>query len=358
MSFMVTHKRYEKLLQEFSGKRELYSEFSKRLQDIISDVLILKEQEYLSIEYRVKSIESLKRKLYSTTFSPDTLTDINDLSGVRVITYVYENISSIEEVIKDCFDVEQVEVEERLGVDRVGYRSHHWIISLPVTRTVLPEYEKYAGMKAELQIRTVLQHAWAQIGHNQVYKPSAVLPPKIERDFSLLSGVLELADNEFNRISNEILAHQKEVEQRTSAGDLNIPIDSVSLRQYFNDKFAPLTNVQQVFGPLDNMIENIIEELNQIGIHTLRDFDAMVPKEFVSTHLEKETNFTGLARELMILHDPEQYFEKAWKETWVMEEESKENYRELGIDIDSIIEKHPKLEASYIDPSESDHKSP
>lgn len=340
---MATKRRYENILDEYSTKRDLYTEFAARLDGILADVLLAKGQQYLSIESRSKTIESLRQKLYFTDYNPISIEKINDLAGVRIITFVYENISSIEEVLKECFDVVPIDVDGRLGVDRVGYRSHHWILSLPEARLTLPEYEKFAGMKAELQIRTVLQHAWAQIGHNQVYKPSAILPERIERDFKLLSGVLEVADNEFSRISNEIASHQKEVERMTLSGNLDIPVDSVSLRQYFNDKFSISPLIKTTFGPKDDMAEEIIDELKAMGVDTLEELDKIMPKNF-DVLFKRESSFTGLARLIMILHDSELYFSKAWNEKWIMTKDSADFYASIGIDVKKLFEKYPNLD--------------
>ncbi|MBP9822390.1 MAG: hypothetical protein KBC81_03050 [Candidatus Pacebacteria bacterium] len=338
----MDQEQIKNFIEEYGSKREQYKNFSIRLKNIIEDILNVKGLSYLSVECRAKSSVSLEKKLEKLSF--ESLGEVQDLAGVRIITYVYKDIETIESVIAENFLAEQLSVEDRLGTDRVGYRSHHWLISLPDNRLKLPEYEQFGGLKAELQISTVLQHAWAQIGHKQVYKPSAILPRKIKRNFTLLSGLLEIADNEFNRISNEILEHQQEVVSETEKGNLEIPIDTVSLRQYFDTNFKSINNMDPRFGPHDDMAEDIIEELRDLGITTLAQLDNIIPKDFMQNLASVdmgEKNYCGLSRNIMVIYNYKEYFEKAWKNKWVSASKSEsstgELYKIYGIDYDEII---------------------
>ncbi len=341
----MEQKVIEKVIKEYSEKYPIYSDFSIRIKNILQDILDSDNIDYHSIESRPKELVSLRQKLESGVVDVSSLNDIRDLVGVRIIAYVYKDISDIEKMVNNNFEANAIEIEEKLGTDRVGYRSHHWLVGLPSARVTLPEYKKFTGLKAELQIRTILQHAWAQIGHNQVYKPNVVLPDKIKRDFTLLSGLLEIADNEFGRISGEISNYSHQVDKLTDSGDLDIEIDSVSLRNYFEKKFGMETWIDQKFGPKDDMIEVIIEELSIIGINTLRQLDNIIPKGFkdVTKKIEKETNYCGISRSIMVVNNPELYFEKAWRKSWVIGSDPEKQlafYKYYNIDVEGLINKY------------------
>jgi ppGpp synthetase/RelA/SpoT-type nucleotidyltranferase len=331
----------KEILTEYRNKKQIYKDFSVRVKTIVSDILDLNNLQYLYIEERVKSHESLKEKL--NNINVEKLEDVQDVCGIRIITYVYKDIENIEEIISKTFISSQLIVDEKLGTDKVGYRSHHWVVSLPEDRLKLPEYQRFIGMKAELQIRTVLQHAWAQIGHKQLYKPTAIFPEKIKRDFSLLAGLLEVADNEFGRISNEITKYQGEIEKQTKEGNLKITIDTISLRQYFDEHYKMIDNVQGVFGPRDDMAEEIIAELNNMGLVTLEDINLITPVDIVERikiH-EDETNYCGIARLIMIVYDSKLYFEKAWKKKWTFADgENNGIYTYYQIDVSELKKKY------------------
>jgi putative GTP pyrophosphokinase len=122
----------------------------------------------------------------------------------------------------------------------------------------------------------------------------------------------------FESISNEIDQYTHDVEKRIPSGDLSAEITSASLRVYLIQEFKKLFDVG-IKPDLSNEDEvKIISELSDVGIKTLKQLDAIVPKDFVdvviSCHLD--ASFLGLLRYIMIISNAEVYFAKAWKESW------------------------------------------
>lgn len=330
--------RVERICSEYDAVRSTYVDFAMRLETLLNDVLKAEGVRHLFTESRAKEMTSLRVKLSEAKY--EKLSDLRDLAGVRVVSYVYEDIDDIERLITQIFDATRIDVEQEF--DKVGYRSHHWEITLPKERIKLREYARFKGMVAELQIRTVLQHAWAQVGHNQIYKPTSILPKEIKRDFGLLSGLLEIADNEFARISSEIRRHEKKVKQHTDSGRLNIPIDTISLREFFNNKFFSLAGIEPKFGPSDNMAEKIIEELNLMGVANLDALNRIIPKGYQSklVSLNGYTNYAGIARHIMILHDSDKYFRTAWRHEWSGFGSDTRIYDLFGVDVRELSSKY------------------
>lgn len=130
-----------------------------------------------------------------------------DLAGIRIIAYINSDVERISKIIEDEFEIDRensVDKSKLLGIDQVGYQSVHYIAKLSKKRLELSEYEEYQDMVFEVQIRTILQHAWAEIEHDRNYKFNGVLPNNIKRKFYLTAGVLELIDREFEVLSKEI----------------------------------------------------------------------------------------------------------------------------------------------------------
>jgi ppGpp synthetase/RelA/SpoT-type nucleotidyltranferase len=78
--------------------------------------------------------------------------------------------------------------------ERFGYQSIHYLVQVSEARVALAEYARYRAMIAEIQVRTILQHAWAEIEHDIQYKSSVAMPSVIRRRFMSLAGLLEIAD--------------------------------------------------------------------------------------------------------------------------------------------------------------------
>lgn len=273
---------------------------------------------FLSVTRRAKTVESFTEKLRRKRYS-DPKIEMTDLAGIRVITYIERDVERVSELIQKSFNVHQqdsVNKATELGADRVGYRSVHFICDVGETRRALPEFSAYGGLIFEIQVRTVLQHAWAEIEHDRSYKFSGELPSMLTRRFRLVAGLLELADREFDVLTAEIEKYAAEVERSTKAGKLDIEINSTSVEQYLLQKLSQtpgLAQIEQI--PIR---EEILEELGNFGVRTLTDLDRLFSAEFVSAearHMNELTTY-GILRDVMMYHDIERYFENSWDSQW------------------------------------------
>lgn len=104
--------------------------------------------------------------------------------------------------------------------ERFGYRSIHYLVTLKESRTELAEYKPFSRAIVEVQVRTILQHAWAEIEHDIQYKSASAIPTEIRRRFMSLAGLLELADREFQAIQDEDSAIKKQARKGVELGDL------------------------------------------------------------------------------------------------------------------------------------------
>ena len=183
-----------------------------------------------------------------------------------------------------------------LETDKVGYLSVHYIMQLSEKRLGLSEYKLFANLKCEVQVRTLLQHAWAEIEHDRNYKFSGVLPKEIKRRFYLVAGVLELMDNEFDKLSGDIDAYEKNMQKAVSKGDYNLGIDSKSVEQYVLRKFDG------------------VEELVRFGYKTIQELDDDINS--CENICEYKDTYIGLLRNLMMIKDCRKYFEEAFYGNW------------------------------------------
>ena len=109
-------------------------------------------------------------------------------------------------------------------IDSFGYLSLHYICSLA----------KYPYW-FEIQIRTVLQHAWANMSHDTGYKSGVEIPKTYMRSMSRLAGMLELIDDEFSRIRTEITDYRRRVKALVASGNLDdVPLDGDTFRSYLD----------------------------------------------------------------------------------------------------------------------------
>ncbi len=149
-----------------------------------------------SIGSRTKRRESLSYKLSRPERTYRSLWDVTDVVALRVTTYFEDAIAEVARVVEGAFVVDLSASRDRLqAIDPAtfGYRSLHYVAFVPPElRGSLP-----AEVRVELQIRTVLQHAWAEVEHDLGYKGSETVPAQIRRRFSRVASLLEVADEEF-----------------------------------------------------------------------------------------------------------------------------------------------------------------
>nr|WP_246858106.1 GTP pyrophosphokinase family protein [Corynebacterium sp. sy017] len=176
------------------------------LVDTIEDVLSDAGLTFDRVSGRLKEWQSLKAKAKKRTASgelmyPQPWNDIHDLIGIRITTFHSTDIPQIVEVLKDTFIVHRS--VDKAAQTRIaggfGYGSHHLILEVDHASQ---ELSSYAGHQFEVQIRTVLQHAWAEFEHDIRYKRNQQeLDPRIDRAFTLAAGLIELADQQFDQIA-------------------------------------------------------------------------------------------------------------------------------------------------------------
>jgi predicted RNase H-like nuclease/ppGpp synthetase/RelA/SpoT-type nucleotidyltranferase len=199
-------------VREYSAQHEAITEAGQRFVALVTAILDEAGINYLSVSGRSKSIASFAAKAARQSdgklLYADPLHDITDQIGVRVITYVLSDVSVVADlmvdqvIVKDDRDMGQ----ETASQGRFGYASRHLVIALDPARESQPIYEQLRGRVASVQIRTVLQHAWAEFEHDIRYK--GTVPDEhareFDRRFTLAAGLLELADREFSTIRDRL----------------------------------------------------------------------------------------------------------------------------------------------------------
>lgn len=247
MNFDFEEHRRE-AVAEYQPKRPLYQAFADAVQGIVKEALRTDNIRVASVEARAKEVESFGTKASKPSESdperpryPDPLSDITDLAGVRVITFFPKAAEAAREIVQREFEVSEVsDKAAQLEDDRLGYKSVHLLVTLAPRRLSLPEYSRYSDLVCELQIRTVLQHAWAEIEHDIQYKTARTIPSRIRKRFTALAGLLEIADREFQAIQDEDASITSEARESVEKGHFEgVEVTPDALKAYLDRKYGP-----------------------------------------------------------------------------------------------------------------------
>ncbi len=170
------------------------------------------------------------------------LDQITDQAAIRIITFFPRTIREIDEMLRSEFSV--IEHFDKgaslIEEERFGYQSVHYLVALDPVRTTLPEYQQFRTAKVEVQVRTILQHAWAEIEHDIQYKSAATIPRDIKRRFMSLAGLLEMADREFQAVQDADRDLTNRAQNLISAGELKkVEITPSALKAYLDKTLGP-----------------------------------------------------------------------------------------------------------------------
>lgn len=299
--------------------KKMQSNYSAVAKYVLERILSYLEEQKINVAYsssRAKSIDSAYEKAkkqikidnqYKLKY-PDPKNEIMDFAGVRIVVYLPSEIDVICNAVEYLFanHIREKDSEnklERLGKDKVGYLSVHYVIEIDTTQ---PEHEQFKNLKCEIQIRTVLQDAWAQIFHDRVYKGTLENDANevIERKINLLSGNLELIDNQINEIVSYYGSKNGNLDAKSYQQLLNDPISEKSLTKYCN--LLMQGRVEKFYS-----YEQIYDLLYSFGIKTIRELDYHVDNGFIQELIMKNISITfdRLIRYILIVSDYNKFFD-------------------------------------------------
>ncbi|MGZ4870069.1 MAG: hypothetical protein ACXV2F_06910, partial [Halobacteriota archaeon] len=206
---------YREQIENFERVAPHYEELAKTL-DAILTALAERYAPLAIVQTRPKSLSSFAEKIIRKRAEvSDPVNEFTDLCGGRVITHTQTEVTAICKYIEEHFDIDwdnSVNIDQRLKATEFGYRSVHYIVSLrPGPMTVgsiaIEVPETVARLKAEIQVRTLLEHAWADFSHDKSYKSSFAFPRQWQRELARIAAVLEDADQSFATIENRLTAY-------------------------------------------------------------------------------------------------------------------------------------------------------
>jgi predicted RNase H-like nuclease/ppGpp synthetase/RelA/SpoT-type nucleotidyltranferase len=201
-------------VQAYAAMQPELREATDRFVTLVTTLLDDAGINYLSVTGRAKTVASFAakadRSLAGRPLYSDPLEQITDQIGVRVITYLQSDVMAVADLLSDQLAVldDRDMGQETASEGRFGYASRHLLVAPDPARSTPAAYDALHERRAQVQVRTVLQHAWAEFEHAIRYK--GTIPeehvPDLDRRFTLAAGLLELADREFSLIRDRLQA--------------------------------------------------------------------------------------------------------------------------------------------------------
>lgn len=223
------------LTAQYQERASVCRQLGPVMENLVRQLLDAADVRVHSVNHRVKQSSSFARKISRPGTEYASIDEIHDILGLRVVTYFPDEVDRVAGVIEEHFLIDgENSVDKRvlLDPDRFGYLSLHYVCSLNEARASLVEHSRFAGLKCEIQIRSILQHAWADIEHDLGYATSQEIPAGLRRRFYRLAGLLEIADSEFQVLRDEVGSYQKQARKQVTRKPESVPIDRDTIEAY------------------------------------------------------------------------------------------------------------------------------
>lgn len=208
-----------------------------------------------------------------TPISVTPISEITDLTGARVVCLYRSDLAKVAEVVRRKFDlIEELDKARELDVDQFSYGAMHFVVRLG-KRSAGARYDDLKQLLCEIQIRTVVQDAWAIIQHHLVYKRESQVPTQLQRKLNSLAGLFETVDDQFESIRKERETYLAGVRESVEQPDafLRTDLNLDSFAEYLNWRFAGRS--QEGY---EGQLRLVFDKLLAAGIRTLRQLDDAV----------------------------------------------------------------------------------
>ena len=263
----------EAILKEYNESLPQFLEQQKTVKSILIDAFDKAGIVIAFMESRIKTYDSLQGKLRLKGYKYNSLADVTDILGFRIITYYTDEVDKVAFLVEKLFQIDwdnSVDKRKALEIDSFGYLSVHYICSC--------DSFKY---KFEVQMRTLLQHAWANMNHDTGYKSGVEVPRNYLRSMNRMAGLLEMVDDEFCKIRNELSEYRRRVQLLVTSGNLDeVLLDGDSFSSFLelkpfdalNSRIASINQAEIQEVPLTPYLK----VFKGLGCNSLGDISKMI----------------------------------------------------------------------------------
>ena len=230
----------EEIIIEYEELKNVLKNLNDRLIDAIERLLEEKEIKLgFPIKGRIKELDSLIDKHKRGAFRINkTIKEVQDLVGFRIILLFKRDVIKVTQVIEENLSIKRkYDTQDRLGHDQFGYSSIHCIVSVPDSWLEVPIYKDFSNLIAEIQIRTLSQHNWAEFSQIIDYKEGEEIPKSIKRSMGRVSALLETVDLEFERLLDEKINYETGIKSATANETLDEEIIEKLLDHHLPNKY-------------------------------------------------------------------------------------------------------------------------
>lgn len=305
----------QEFLKQYNKQYDFYLEIA-RIGDKKIESEVTSRGIKAIVSYRAKRPDRLKDKLsqrqevkkYKNV--QDIFEDIVDLAGVRVALYFPSDRELIDEIVKDLFEIKKKKdfpesSHKPKHTKRFsGYWATHYRVTLKKTDK---EHDRFQGTQFEIQVASVLMHAWAEVEHDLVYKPlSGGLSEEELSILDQINGLVLSGEIALELLQKAMTKRTKESKEINDKYELTNFIVSSLGKNYLNKLKLGNTNVLNNYFKTINKLNTdtfskYINNINQSAGETISD---QLLNMFISEYLKDNIKGKSLQSYLKTISGP------------------------------------------------------
>lgn len=310
MTQAITDKKnIQQIKQDFNNKCVQYKALGDLIRLYLYESLIAHNISFTDIQYRVKTFHSFFSKIKRKKYYVDPYNKIEDICGVRIICTFHEDLIKVTEIINTLFEASQPEDKEKdIKSTLTGYRGVHQIVKLKDQICDSSTfYKKLKGLKAEIQIRTIVQHSWSEISHKLNYKDEDNVPSEFQDLLTKISSNLSIVDYLYTNLRKEKEILKNKLKQKDkSLFDLNQEVNIDTLNTFLDIFYSDRDSNDDIELLFEEIIENKFKFQNIIDKHKLCEQKLLeIEQELLGTTRHSQVAIVRLIISL--------YYPKYWK---------------------------------------------
>ncbi len=206
----------EAFLTKWHDERAAYLAWGRHISSTISEALIPVIAP-VSVSYFLKSApvprlkddkKLIEKAFYRNKAYGDPYADITDKVGTRFVVLLGTQVKIVTAVLEGTEgwtwsrdrDYEREQSENPVAFE---YAAVHYVVR-PNSDTLVGDVLVPAGTPCEVQVKTILQHAYSELTHDTIYKPQIQATPSMQRNAAKAMALLEATNDYFERVATDV----------------------------------------------------------------------------------------------------------------------------------------------------------
>lgn len=283
------------LRNEYLKIKEDYVDFLNEFKRTVEKILLRnKIPTAFGIYGRVKSLDSIIEKTTSERFViHKSIGELNDLVGLRIVLLFPEFKNKVVDILSSEFDLLNDPTKSTQSIDKFGYSSIHLILKIKDEWSKTPDWENHKNKKAEIQVRTLSEHIWAETSHSLFYKRQENIPNAMNRELFRVSALLEVVDEKLQNLKDKVEEHFKYIREAPYEVILTLDLNSETFRRVMLQNSNGIYDLNDYANKV--LSSRIEKDYNILNVNVL---DSLIENKINLTNIDTNT-YIGCVTEIL-----------------------------------------------------------